>query len=270
MIVCFRNFADMKSAFMKVLMLAMLIIGLCGPMALADTVTISGRVTDYNGEPIDSCTVMVVNPDFNEAYTAVSDADGKYRLDNVSKGRYAAIAAMRENEYPRALAVDKKDMRLEFWAWNVVADHDINLDIRYEKMELYGTTAFREYGGRPELLIYTRPMSVTKVIEYGDFMDKSVMEKEAKVTIEPQYMTFEVYADGQPLKILSVQHLSLVNDNGNVNNDDCYMLQTSLPSQIYNPDRRAIEIRVVGHNSQYDESGESVYYWQPPVYDWKQ
>ena len=129
-----------------------------------DLVKISGKVTDYKGKPIDSCTVLIYNPDFTEAYETVSDSQGDYVLDSIPKGRYAAIAAMRINEYPRLLQVASKDMKLEFWAWNVIADRDIILNIRYDKLELYGTTAFLEYGGRQELLIYTRPMSVTKVI----------------------------------------------------------------------------------------------------------
>lgn len=53
---------------------------------------------------------------------------------------------MRINEDPRLQQVSHDDMKLEFWAWNVIADHDITLNIRYDKLELYGTTAFLEYG----------------------------------------------------------------------------------------------------------------------------
>lgn len=107
-----------------------------------DTVKISGTVTDYNGSPVDSCTVLIYNPDFTEAYETASDTQGHYTLDSIPKGKYAAIAAMRINEYPRMLQVAPEDMRLEFWAWNVIADRDITLNIRYGKLELYGTTAF--------------------------------------------------------------------------------------------------------------------------------
>lgn len=253
---------------MKVISLLILTYAIALSGFAKDFVTISGKVTDYAGHPIDSCAVVVSNPDFSDAYYAHSDADGHYRIDSIPRGRYAAISAMRLKEYPRAMQVPEKDMKLEFWAWNVIADHDMKLDIRYEKMELYGTTAFMEYGGRPELFIYTRPMSVTKVLQYNNFMDKTAQERETKVTIDPQYISFEVYADNEPLKIISVQHLSLPNANGNTLNDDCYLLQTDLPSAIYKPDGQPIEIRVIGHNSQFDEHGESVYYWQPPVYDW--
>lgn len=146
-------------------------------------------------------------------FETLSDANGYYRLDSVPKGRYAAIAAMPVNEYPRMQQVPLEDMKLEFWAWNVILDNDLTLNIRYDKMELYGTKAFFEYGGRQELLIYTRPMSVTKVIRDPNFMDKSTQEKNTNVTVAPQYIDFKVYADGKPIDILFVQHLSLPNTN---------------------------------------------------------
>lgn len=234
-----------------------------------NTVKISGRVTDFNGNPVDSCTVLIYNPDFSEAYETLSDSSGNYLLDSIPAGKYAAIAAMRVNEYPRMLQVPPQDMKLEFWAWNVIADRDMTLDIRYDKLELYGTKAFIEYGGRQEMLIYTRPMSVTKVIAYQNFIDKSEAERNSIVTVEPQYMSFEVYVDGEPMEIYSIQPLILPNTNGNSDNDICYLIQAKLPTDIYSRNQKNYEVRVVGHNSQYNEHGESVYYLEPPMYDWK-
>lgn len=173
---------------------------------------------------------------------------------------------MRVNEYPRMLQVAPEDMKLDFWAWNVIADRDITLNIRYGKLELYGTTAFLEYGGRREMLIYTRPMSVTKVIAYQNFVDKADAEKNSVVTVDPQYMSFDVYVDGEPLEIYSVQPLTMIDKGNSAGNDTCYLLQVELPQNIYSHDK-PYEIRVVGHNSQYDEHGESVYYLEPPKYD---
>lgn len=163
--------------------------------------------------------------------------------------------------------VPPKDMKLEFWAWNVILDNDLDLDIRYGKLELYGTKAFYEHGGRQELLIYTRPMSVTKAVGFSDYMDKSAMEKNTNVTVAPQYIDFKVYADGKPTEILSVQHLSLPNTSGNSINDDCYLIQTKLPDNIYSHFEKPYEIRVVGHNKEFDEWGESVYYLEIPQYN---
>lgn len=229
-------------------------------------VSVTGKVTDYKGNPVDSCCVGIYNPDFTTAYETYTGKDGLYRLDSIKSGRYAAIYGMRLEEYPRMQAVEPKNMKLEFWAWNAILDRDVKLDIRYDKMELYGTTAFFEYGGRPELLIYTRPMSVTKVIAYSGFMDKKDLEEHGKVTIEPEYMEFEVYVDGAKTDIISVQPLSLPNINGNAANDDCYLIQAKIPGDIYNRGGKPYEVRVVGHNKQFDEWGESVYYLEPPAY----
>lgn len=232
--------------------------------ALAENcVTISGNVTDYEGNAIDSCAVMLYNPDFSVAYEAISDSAGNYCIIDIAKGDYACLYAMRIKEYPRMQQVVPEDMRLEFWAWNVTADRNIRLDIRYDKLELYGTTAFYEYGGRGELLIYTRPMSVTKVLAYDNYMNKEAAEKECTVTVAPEYMDFQVYADGRPLKLLSVQPLSLANSNGNTKNDYCYLLQTELPKELHQHSDHPCEIRVVGHNKHFDEWGESVYYLRP-------
>ena len=231
-------------------------------------VSISGRVTDYRGKPVDSCAVLVSNPDFSTAYETMTNADGFYRIDSVARGSYANVCAMRPEEYPRQKAVKPEDMKLEFWAWNVIADRDLMLDLRYDKLELYGTTAFCEYGGRPEMFIYTRPMSVTKVLSYEDYMDKAAYEKHSKVTVEPEYMEFEVYVDGKKYDIISVQHLSLPNTNGNPVNDDCYLIQVPMPEDVHYRKDGNYEVRVVGHNTQYDEWGESVCYLRPFDYRW--
>lgn len=234
--------------------------------SFAQNYAITGHVTDYKGHPVDSCSVIIYNPDFSEAFEVLSDANGYYRLDNVPQGRYAAIAAMRVNEYPRMQQVPFEEMKLEFWAWNVILDRDLTLDIRYDKMELYGTKAFFEYGGRQEILIYTRPMSVTKVIRDPIFMDKAAQEKNSNVTIAPEFIDFEVYVDGNQSDVLSVQHLSLPNTNGNSINDDCYLIQIPIPNGIYSHFEKPYEIRVVGHNKEFDEWGESVYYLEVPQY----
>lgn len=234
-------------------------------------VTIYGKVTDYKGEPIDSCNVSLINADFSTLYETLTDSKGEYCLDSIPTGNYAAIGAMRAKEYPNQMMVPKEDMKLEFWAWNIIADRDIKLDIRYGKLELYGTTAFFEYGGRQDLLIYTRPMSVTKSIAYHNFQDKADAEENGpKITIDPQFMEFEVYCDGKTLDIRSIQHLTLPRSIGSKKgNDDCYLIQAQIPSDIYNHWDSPYEIRVVGHNTEFDEWGENVYYLEAPHYTYK-
>jgi len=89
----------------------------------SNTIIISGQVTDFYGNPIDSCWVALFHEDFSTAYEIFSDSIGHFVLSGVEKGRYIALYAIRLKEYPSANAVLEEDMRLEFWAWNVVADN---------------------------------------------------------------------------------------------------------------------------------------------------
>ena len=103
---------------------------------------------------------------------------------------------------------------------------------------------------------------------HQNFVNKSEAEKNSIVTVEPKYMTFDVYADGKPLEIYSIQPLTMKNKDNSVGDDMCYLLQVELPKGIYTYNA-PYEIKVVGHNSQYNEHGESVYFLEPPKYDRK-
>ena len=130
----------------------------------ANTITISGQVTDFEGNPIDNCTVALYHADFKTAYETLSDKNGYYTLIGVEKGCYFAMFALRMKDYPKANIVPTKDMRLEFWAWNVIADRDLIINPRYHRLEIYGTSAFRTNQG---LMIYTRPMSLGNLLSFS-------------------------------------------------------------------------------------------------------
>lgn len=192
---------------MKTIFTPLFVVAAIGLQA-QNTVTVSGRVTDFEGRPIDGCVVSLINADFSDAYTVTSDGDGYYSISGVEKGKYAALGAMRPEEYPRPPVVPEEDMRLEYWAWNVIADRDLTINPRYHRLELYGTTAFEIYGGYPGMVIYTRPMSLGKHLSYGRelYADKAVSEAaQVDVSAMPEDIEFEVWADEVPLTIRSVQ-----------------------------------------------------------------
>lgn len=244
-------------------LLFFLLIGLSSVVqAQESTITISGRVTDYEGNPIDSSTVRLIHANFSDAYITYTDADGRYSLEGVEKGSYAALYILRPEEYPRSNAVPKEDMRLEFWAWNVIADRDLTIDARYHKLELYGTTVFKQIGGYPSMFVYFRPMSVTRYISYEElFLDKAKMEaNNVDLSVKPEFMDVEVYADDQPLTIYSVQ--AIEEYIGETGRQLGYLVQTSLPKRNPDRDRDYIIFRVVGTNREYDEKGENVYFYE--------
>ncbi|MDR1348038.1 MAG: carboxypeptidase-like regulatory domain-containing protein, partial [Prevotellaceae bacterium] len=151
----------------KLFLVFTLNIFLCDICYSQNTITVSGRVTDFDGNAIDSSIVEISHADFSSAYETYTDKDGYYSINNVKKGKYMAIYAMRPKEYPRANTVPDDEMRLEFWAWNVIADTDLIINPRYHRLELYGTNVFKVEGGYNGVMIYVRPMSLGKLLSYS-------------------------------------------------------------------------------------------------------
>ncbi|MDR2911551.1 MAG: carboxypeptidase-like regulatory domain-containing protein [Bacteroidales bacterium] len=225
-----------------------------------NTITISGQVTDFNGNPIDSCTVGLFHEDFSTAYETCSDSEGNYTLKGVEKGSYMAMYALRMKEYPRENAVPEEDMRLEFWAWNVVADRDLTINPRYHKLELYGLNVFKVMGGYNGFFIYFRPMSVTKVISHSkeNYLDKKKMEDQnADVSVKPEYLDVKVFADGEPMKINSI---TPVEEYGGTLSITGYIVQVDAPKT--KPDKPYVIFRVEAENREFNEKGENLYFYE--------
>lgn len=229
-----------------------------------NTITISGRVTDFDDKPISDCEVRVLYFNFTEAYTGYSDKDGYYSIPNVEKGKYMAIYALRIEQYPRELKVAEKDMRLEFWAWNVIADKDLTINPRYHRLELYGTTVFKENGGYPAIMLYTRPMSLGRMLAYGEalYKDKKKAEDEqVDISAEPEDIEFKVWADDEPVTIRSVQPVQEYVGGGR---QMAYLLYLDLPKKQTG---KYCIFRVEAHNSAYGgEKGENIYFYEYPGY----
>ena len=225
-----------------------------------NTITISGQVTDFDGNPIDSCDVELMYKDFSSAYDTYTDSTGHYILKGVEKGKYMALSAIRGKDYPRSNAVPEEDMRLEFWAWNVIADRDLTINLRYHRLELYGFQVFEIMGGAPYLMAYVRPMSLGKVISYGKdvYLDKSKGEK-TDISVQPDSIDFKIYADDKPLTIHSVQ--PLVEYEGESNQPiRAFFLQFDRP-KTFTGDYCIFRIEAT-HNALGIEKGESLYFYE--------
>lgn len=246
-----------------ILLAAVAVIAAISVSAQEATITISGRVTDFDGNPIDRSKVSLGNADFTEAYTAITDEEGYYSIPNVVKGRYASIHAMRPEEYPRPPMVAEEDMRLEYWAWNIIADRDIVINPRYHRLELYGTTVFKSHGGYPGVIIYTRPMSLGRYI-YGEVMNSDKPSSEAAhvdISVEPGDISFQVWADDVPLAVRSVQP---VNEWVGGGRQKAYLIYADPPKA--QADKFRI-FRVAAFNSaQGGEWGENAYFYEIPEY----
>jgi len=131
-------------------------LGVIVTLQAQNTVTISGQVTDFEGNPLSEANVFIQDIRFQVQYETISDENGYYQLE-VAPGEYASMYVLKLDLYPRMDAVPHEEMRLEFWAWNIIADRDLVINPRYHRLELYGTTAFTIYGGYPGFLSISDP-----------------------------------------------------------------------------------------------------------------
>lgn len=174
-----------------------------------ETVTITGHVTDFDGHPIDSCSISWKTPSFENAVEVLTNKEGYYTAC-VPKGKYQSVSAIYMPSYASVAMqegkLEEKDYRLEFWAWNFVADKDTTLDIRYHKMEAYGLLAFRIPGATPCYQIYVRPMSLTRTLHW---MRKKTNERteECQMAPRPEQLSVKVWIDGEEVSLLMKQEI---------------------------------------------------------------
>lgn len=132
----------MKTPFIPKLILLFILFFLysAGYAQQRDSITIRGQVTDYNGQPIDSCSIFWQSPSFDDIKQAITDKNGYYTT-RIPKGKYQSMGAINMSTYPHTVkpGLAEKDQRLEFWAWNFIADRDTTLNIRYHRMEVWTT-----------------------------------------------------------------------------------------------------------------------------------
>ena len=218
--------------------------------AQTDSITISGIVTDFEGQPVDSALVELKYSNFKTAYETLTDNKGQYRL-KVLKGRYLALASLKMSEYPVAGSILPKDeQRLEFWAWNVIAEENLNFNIKYHRLEIYGVNVFRIQGATPGYTIYCRPMSLTRGFSEPDkklnFIDLCPPPEEVDVKVE---------INGYPIKVNMKEKVKEYVANG-----ICYgyLLHVNLP--IEQTDKNFDIFHIEMTDLKNGDRGEAVYF----------
>jgi hypothetical protein len=102
-------------------------------LSAQEKATLSGRVTDFEGNPIDSVSVRLKNKQFENVYETLSDINGRFSLQ-VEKGNYYCLYAIKLSDYRKT--------KLEYWTWNVPIFEDIEINPQYNNMEIYGINVF--------------------------------------------------------------------------------------------------------------------------------
>jgi hypothetical protein len=206
-----------------------------------EKVKIQGTVTDYEGNPIDSANVILLDPSFRKPIAqGISDENGHYKLE-VPKGNYYGMAVVNMNHYGKT--------RLEYWAWNIPAQKDMEINPKYHKLEVYALNAFRPQGAYPSYIVYFRPMSLSKSKENPNGDLAPDLEKSE----------IDVEINGENVEIYSIQKVKEYNKNrdGEVDYMTGYMLQIALPENFRDD---AQHFRVVLKDEETGDKGEATYY----------
>ena len=224
---------------------------------VADSVTIVGQVTDYDGNPLDSVSVFFQNTKFSVVKEALTDKEGFYKA-RIKRGRYYAMGALNMSKYIVAGSkLPEEDLRLEFWGWNFIADRDTTFNMQYHRMEVYGINPYRIQGATPGYTIYCRPMSLTRALAYdknktahaalapsSDLLDVKVTINDEEVPLRMKQEVVEYFDE---------------NESGNA-----YLLFVDLPKKKNNWPYYIFRIQMT--DLENGDKGEAVYFLEKKDY----
>lgn len=223
-----------------------------------DSVVIRGRVTDYNKQPIDSVSICWQRPDFSIATKTLTNKDGYYTA-RIQKGKYQSVVAIYWPSYPRFASsnLSKADQRLEFWAWDVIADRDTIFNFQYNRMEAYGLHAFRIPGAKPTYQIYVRPMSLTRAQNLAD--KKSPIQQLAP---HANKLKVVVWIDNEEVPVLMKQEIKEYADTNQCFN--AYLLTVNMPRKETKNTYRIFKVELT--DLENGDRGEGLYYMEKEKY----
>jgi hypothetical protein len=215
-------------------------------------IRIHGTVTDFHGNPIPGASVELKKNDFQIAYGCLSDEKGHYEL-SAEDGKYIALAAIVPRDYRRT--------KLEYWAWNVPASSDLQINPRYDALEIYAMNAWMPQGALPSLQIYFRPMSLKRVLDQGGL---EAIRKMKLVDIAPDLSpeNIQVRVGEEPVPALEVNKVREAGPNGQA--IFAYLIQTRLPGK--RPAHDIWRITLTAEDPETGEMGENLLFWEKPRY----
>jgi hypothetical protein len=222
------------------------------PAVEGPAVTISGRVTDFSGVPLEGADVVFLSRGFAELAATTTGPNGRYSLE-VDRGARGHLIACR----------DYREKNLEFWAWNIEANGDLTIDARVHRLELYAMNAFAPQGGTPSWFVYIRPMSLTKAIEFMTADAHRGPVADIAPEIDPEEVSAAV--DGVETPVLE---MSRVLEAGGKDTGGlplvAYLIQIAAPDGDLGTGTRRICVEL--RDAELEESGEGCVFWAPPAH----
>jgi hypothetical protein len=208
-------------------------------------IRISGRVTDFSNQPIVGASVQLKNSSFQNVAEATSAADGSYAL-TVAKGNYMALTAVK----------DYQIKFLEYWAWNVPANQDLEINPRFDRLEVYALNAWQPQGAYPSYQIYFRPMSLGeagKKITAAGGMENFGKLPLMDIAPDLRLGDIAVTIDGEVVNVLKVN--KILEAVGPKQDMVGYVVQAELPKQKTVKEYSIIIVTLTDHET--GEKGEA-------------
>ncbi len=191
---------------------------------------IYGIVQGKDEQPLEKAMVALLNDKFEMEFSTETDKNGKFDLPAESKC------------YPFFIAVKEyKENYLEYWCQNIDLQKDLEINPKIDKLEIYGLHCFRIKGASNYLMIYFRPMSLTK------FQAK---EKDIAPGMTKESLTVSV--NGEFCEILVMTH---VDEQGGeeIGSMTSYLVQVSTDGVKFREKNR-LEISITDAEGDYGEA----------------
>ena len=239
---------------MKRFLLPLILLLAVSALALAQDeaakVKVYGKVTDFEGTPVEGAQVIIMKKTFQPTYMTQTDAEGAYELV-IEKGKCLAFITVK----------GYAEINLEYWAWNLIANADLEINARIDKLEVYAINAFKMQGA-PGFFIFFRPMSLTKAKALGG--DREELEKMTLADIAPALTVDDVCVniDGEEVEVRGLTRITEATGEGR--SMYAYIVQTSLPANWQTRD--VLRICVTLTDSENGDKGEGCLFWEVPKY----
>ncbi|MEW8957132.1 hypothetical protein [Clostridium sp.] len=140
---------------------------------------------------------------------------------------------------------------LEYWSWNIPIFDDMEINPRINGLEVYSIKAFRVQWGFPQLMIYFRPMSLSRSRSRSEEEKNDIAPKLTKEDIE-------VHINGERSEVYVVNRiLEYVGENSYMTG---YLIHVSLNKEVNKFTYNKIDVAIVDRET--DERGEGSVFWK--------
>jgi len=206
--------------------------------------SVSGKVTDFQGNSLKYADVMILDKSFNPVCETKTDEFGKYKIE-VESGQYMALVGL--YEYGTRY--------LENWNWNICIRENIEIDMRIGGLEIYSINAFVPQGSNPpKIFIFFRPCSLKKYLENKHQIEASAVDYTVfGCNLENCGLTVSVNDE-----IVKVIKYDKILEYSAPHKIIAYLLQVEKPSN-FSTEKISV-IKIVLHDRETDEYGEGTLY----------